>query len=136
MFFWGWVETVEKGENVGYQHFLLFSPCFSGSFIVGLKWQGVNCFQFGKKCNPMQIKKKKNQSVENADVAFFKGADERNRFFEKRNKQLYTTNKSGRTRQTTKNLSYELIWGLTPSGDKGWCIIAPIERYSGYRNFQ
>ena len=24
----------------------------------------------------------------------------------------------------------------TPPGDKAWCIIAPIERYSGYRHFQ
>ena len=36
------------------------------------------------------------------------------------------TNKSGRTRQRTKNLRDELIWGRAPSGDKGWCIIAPI----------
>ena len=48
------------------------------------------------------------------------------------------TNKSGQTRQRTNNLSDELIWGYTPSGDKGWCIIAPIERYRGdrYMNFQ
>ena len=34
--------TVEKGENVGYQHFLLFPQCFSkpssGSLKVGIKW--------------------------------------------------------------------------------------------------
>ena len=30
---------------------------------------------------------KKNQSVENAGVAFVKGADERNKLFEKKNKQ-------------------------------------------------
>ena len=61
------------------------------------------------------------------------------------------TNKCGRTRQRTNNLRDELIWGMksaselatvyyytrrsirgssqsTPPGDKGWCIIAPIER--------
>ena len=45
------------------------------------------------------------------------------------------TNKSGRTRQRTNNLRNELIWRLIPLGDKGWCIIAPIERYRGYRFF-
>ena len=45
------------------------------------------------------------------------------------------TNKSGLTRQRTNNLRDELISGRTSSGDKGWCIIAPIERYSGYRYF-
>ena len=35
--------TVEKGENVGYQHFLLFEQCFpkpssSGSLKVGIVW--------------------------------------------------------------------------------------------------
>ena len=49
-----------------------------------------------------------NQSVENAGVAFVKGAHE---FFEKINKQYYMTNKSGRTRQMTNNLRDELIWG-------------------------
>ena len=67
------------------------------------------------------------------------------------------TNKCGRTRQRTNNLRDEMIWGMnsaselatvyyhtrirggspsTPPGGKGWCIIAPIERYSGYRHFQ
>ena len=75
------------------------------------------------------------------------------------------TNKCGRTRQMTNNLRDELIWGggggggmnsaselatvynytrrsirggsqSSPPGDKDWCIIAPIERYSGYRYFQ
>ena len=64
-----------------------------------------------------------------------------------------------RTRQKTNNLRDELIWGMnsaselatvyyytrrsirggsqsTPPGDKAWCIIAPIERYSGYRHCQ
>ena len=35
--------TVEKGENAGYQHFLLFPECFPkpsslGSFIVAIVW--------------------------------------------------------------------------------------------------
>ena len=69
------------------------------------------------------------------------------------------TNKCGRTRQMTNNVRDELIWGMnsasqlateyyytrrsirggsqsTPLGDKAWCIIAPIERHSGYRRFQ
>ena len=46
------------------------------------------------------------------------------------------TNKSERTLQSTNDFRDELIWGWTPSGDKGWCIIAPIERYSGCRYFQ
>ena len=39
-----WVEnTVKKGENAGYQHFLLFpqyfqKACFSGSIKVGIVW--------------------------------------------------------------------------------------------------
>ena len=36
----------------------------------------------------------------------------------------------------TNTLWDELIWRLTPSGDNHWCIIAPIERHSGYRDFQ
>ena len=50
-----------------------------------------------------------NQRVENAGVAFVKGADERNEFFEK--KKYYMTNKSGQTRQRTNNLRNELIRG-------------------------
>ena len=69
------------------------------------------------------------------------------------------TNKCGRTRQRTNNLRDELIWGMnsasevatvyyytrrsirggsysTPPIDKAWCIIAPIERLSGYGHFQ
>ena len=57
------------------------------------------------------------------------------------------------------SIRHELIWGMdsatelatvyyytcrcirggsqsTPPGDKAWCIIAPIERYNGYRHFQ
>ena len=63
------------------------------------------------------------------------------------------TNKCGLTRQRTNNLRDELIWGMnsaselatvyyytrrsirggsqsTPPGDKAWCIIAPIKRFS------
>ena len=37
------------------------------------------------------------------------------------------------TGQRTNNLRDELIWGRTPSADKGWCISAPIQPYSSYR---
>ena len=53
----------------------------------------------------------KNESVENAGVAFVKVANERNEFFEKINKQLFMINKSGRTRERTNNLRDKLIWG-------------------------
>ena len=43
----------------------------------------------------------KDQCVENAGVAFVKGASERNEFFEKINEQSHTTNKSGQTRHMT-----------------------------------
>ena len=69
------------------------------------------------------------------------------------------TNKCVRTRQRTNDLRDELIWGMnsgselatvyyythrsikggsqfTLLGNKAWCIIAPIERYSYYRHFQ
>ena len=69
------------------------------------------------------------------------------------------TNKCGRTRESTNNLWDELIWGITLAsklatmycntrrsirgssqstllGDKAWCIIAQIERYSSYGHFQ
>ena len=49
------------------------------------------------------------QSVENAGVAFVKGANGRNEFFEKLNKKLCTTNKAGRTRQRTNNPRDKLI---------------------------
>ena len=62
------------------------------------------------------------------------------------------------TMQRTNNFRDELIWGMnsaselatlyyyirrrmrggsqsTPPGDQAWCIIAPIERYRGYRHF-
>ena len=43
-FFSGWLEnTVGKGENAGYQHFLIFPQCFqktsfSASLKVGIVW--------------------------------------------------------------------------------------------------
>ena len=69
------------------------------------------------------------------------------------------TNKCGRTRQRTKNHRDELIQGMnsasematvyyytsrsirgisqsTLPGDKAWCIVETIERYSGYRHLQ
>ena len=65
-----------------------------------------------------------NQSFENAVVSFVKGASERNEFLKKKKKQSYMMKKSGQTRQRTNNLRDKLIWGWTPSDDKGWCIIA------------
>ena len=43
---------VEKGENAGYQHFLLFLQCFQkaslpGSLTVGIVWKKVNRAIFG-----------------------------------------------------------------------------------------
>ena len=38
------------------------------------------------------------------------------------------TNKSERTWKKTNTLADEVIWGIN-SGDKVWCIIAPIVRY-------
>ena len=69
---------------------------------------------------------KKDQNVENAGVAFVKGANERNEFFEKINKQFCMTNEFGRTRQRTNNLRDELIWDELRHVTKGWCIVAPI----------
>ena len=51
-----------------------------------------------------------NQSLENAGVVCVKGANERNEFFVKINKQLCMMNKVGRTRQRTNNLREELVW--------------------------
>ena len=101
----------------------------------------------------------RNQSVENAGVAFVKGANERNKFFKKYKQSVMYDEQVRRTRQRTNNLRDDLIWGMnstselatvyyytrrsirggsqsTPPGDKAWCTIVPIERYSGYRHFQ
>ena len=45
--------TVEEGENAGYQHFLLFPECFPNpssleSLEVTILWERVNPFQDGK----------------------------------------------------------------------------------------
>ena len=54
----------------------------------------------------------KNQSVENAGVAFVKGANESNEFFEKiESNIIIMTNMFGRTGQRSNNLRDELIWG-------------------------
>ena len=71
-----------------------------------------------------------NQSVEDAGVAFVKGANERKEFFEKNKQTVIYDKQAGRIRQSTNTLRDELVWGRTPSGDKGWCIIAPIQLYS------
>ena len=49
-----------------------------------------------KTFNSITINTGKNQSVENADVAFVKGANERNEFFEK-DKQTVMYDERGRT---------------------------------------
>ena len=79
--------------------------------------------------------------------------------FLKRNKQSVMFDENVRANKAKDYVRDELIWGLnsacelatvyyytrrsirgggqsTPSGDKGWCIIAPTERYSDYRHFQ
>ena len=95
------------------------------------------------------------QSVENAAVAFVKGAVKERISLKKINNQYCMTNKCGQTRQRIN----KLIWGMnsaselaivyyytrrsirggsqsTLPGDKAWCIVAPLERYSGYRHYQ
>ena len=40
----GWVENfVEKGENAGHQHFLLFPQCFSEASLSGSLKVGIVC---------------------------------------------------------------------------------------------
>ena len=87
----------------------------------------------------------KNQSVENTDVAYVRGAYERNKFLCKKYtiSNVWQTS-GGRTKQMTNNLNlyyntHRSIRGgsqSTPPSDKAWCIIAPIEHYSGYRHFK
>ena len=99
------------------------------------------------------------KALKTAGLPFVKGADERDKFFEKNKQSIIMTNKCRQTRQRTNKFRDELIWGMnsaselatvyyytcrsissssqsTPPGDKAWCTIAPIERYSGYRHFQ
>ena len=98
--------------------------------------------------NPLLFR---DQSVENAGVAFVKEVDKRYKLLEKINNQYCMTIKCGRTRQRTNNLKDELIWGMnsaselatiyyytrrnirggsqsTPPGDKAWCFNVPIKR--------
>ena len=55
------VENIEgKGENAGYQHFLLFPQCFqkasfSGSLKVGIVWERVKLFTVNKLVTNGQI---------------------------------------------------------------------------------
>ena len=54
-FLLGWVESIAgKGENAGYQHFLLFPQCFqkpsvSGSLKLGLCGKEINDISMAKK---------------------------------------------------------------------------------------
>ena len=46
------------------------------------------------------------------------------------NKQLYIKNTA-----KDQHSQGQTEFGMNSSGDKGWCIIAPIEQYSTYRFF-
>ena len=63
---------MEKGENAGNQHFLLFPECLKVPKSGLLKHYEAMIW-----CN--------NQSIESADVAFVKEANVRNKYFEKKN---------------------------------------------------
>ena len=62
-FVMGWQENiVGKGENAGYQHFLLFLQCFqkvsfTGLLKVGIMWQIVNTWEWWEKCEGPYCKK-------------------------------------------------------------------------------
>ena len=72
----GRIENVGKGDNDGYQHFLLFLQCFQkASDKDSLKvvvWERVKII--------IILDQLSRQSIENVGVAFVKGANERNEF--------------------------------------------------------
>ena len=84
-----------KGEIARYEQFLFFPQCFQKACFLGVSkgvivWEWVNPLPNDKSSDLSEFKaladnNSKNQSVENAGVAFVKGADERNKFFEKIN---------------------------------------------------
>ena len=87
-FVFGGVQNIlEKGENACKQYFLHFPQCFlKASFLGSLKTRIV-----GQNVDDLTKRNKssiciRNQSVENAGVAFVKGAYERNESFERINK--------------------------------------------------
>ena len=56
-FVFGKVENiVEKGENAGYQHFLLFQQCFQKASVLGSLKVGIVWERFKKK-NPKNLEK-------------------------------------------------------------------------------
>ena len=102
--------TAGKGEIAHYEQFLLFPQCFQKACFAGasegvIVWdwikerstgQGLNCnfkmqIVYSYLSNPLLwvliLRRKEDQSVENAGVAFVKGANERNKFFWKINNQ-------------------------------------------------
>ena len=52
-----------------------------------------------------------NQSVENAGVAFVKGANEKYKFFAKNKQTVMYDDQAGQKRQRTNNLREKFIWG-------------------------
>ena len=73
-----------------------------------------------------------NQSVENAGVAFVKKAHERNEFSEKKKWRTSADEQGKGLKIYGTNWFEDELRQVT----KGWCAIAPIERYSSYRYFQ
>ena len=82
-----------------------------------------------------------NQSVENAGVAFLNGANERKKkemSSLKKNKQTVIYEEQVRTNKAKDYQSQGRtgVWDELRQVSKGRCIIAPIERYSGYTYVQ
>ena len=78
---------VPKEENAGHQHFLIHhnvckSLLFHDCYNLELCGKESTIYQTIKTVTDID-----NQSAENTDVAFVKGANERNEFFDKVNKQ-------------------------------------------------
>ena len=72
-----------------------------------------------------------NQSVENAGVAFVKGAHERNELKKMKKKKKHDEQGKGLTILGTNWFEDELLQVA-----KGWCINAPVERFNDCRYFQ
>ena len=69
--------SVGKEDNAGYQHFLLFSTMFSSLFTVRHQKTSLCGKGLYRTFKPIEIKELK------VWFGFFKGANERNEFFEK-----------------------------------------------------
>ena len=75
---------MRKGESASNKHFLLFQSVFNLSkniFDTDPLTLIANVFDMNKSHNSSLVR---NQSTENAGVAFVKGANERNEFLEKK----------------------------------------------------